>query len=179
MKIIIVLFGVLLMLVGCSPKGNLLEEESTQKEMEDVYEESSFEQETAESENSVSNFTGKSKEEYIQEIGVTKENSRIVMYYQYDNYIQYKVYEFDDTEYRLSYYDFYDDEESFLTPYNFLQKYGSNNINDYFDSSCYLHYYQEPLKKGNKEEAYAGVMYSIEMQMGNSNNDFVHLVEEN
>ena len=118
---------------------------------------------------------GKTKDEYIKEMGVTKENSKIVMYYQYDNYVQYKVYEFEDTEYQLTIYDFYDNEESFLVPYNYAKKY---DLDEYFDSTCYLHSYQEPITKGKREDAYAGVMYSIENQMKYSNNDFIFLVEK-
>lgn len=174
MKKYAILLCISLLLVGCSSKKDAESNQTEFTNSEELDTNASVEQEDFE----FCINTGKTMEEYVDEMGVTQEDSKIVMCYQYENYTQYKVYEFEETAYRLTYYDFYKDKESFVTPYQFMEKYGSNYINEWFDLSCYLHCYQDTLKRGEKQEAYAGVMYSIETQIENSENNSIFIVKE-
>ena len=58
-------------------------------------------------------FCEEKGENYEKEIGVTEENKRIVIRYDYANYTEYEVYEFDEGQYQKTCYDFYSSDEDY------------------------------------------------------------------
>ena len=179
MKIVVLTIFLTMVLVGCSKASNIEQNATNEVTMEYEYAEKNSEQEESiKSDTDINSNINKTKEEYIKEMGVTKEGSKIVKCNKKHTSVEYYVYDFEDTGYYLTYYNFYNEEEDFLDIYEYYKERGSNKINEFFDTSCYLHCYQMPFQKGDREYAYAGVMHVIELEMNNSDNNLIFLVEE-
>ena len=155
-----------LLLVGCTEKG-----EEVGISEQQTYEEN-VSSEGIQTDNDVNvNNTENLQVDYMKEIGVTEENKRIVIRYNYSNYTEYEVYEFDEDQYQKTCYDFYNSDEDFQKELAYV---GSD---DFCDSTYRLHKYADNPCKVPLEEAYAGIMGGYMIQKENSSSDDISLVE--
>lgn len=155
-----------LLLVGCAEK-----KEDVSISEQQTYEET-VSSEILQTENDVNESNAEeSQKDYMKEIGVTEENKRIVIRYDYANYTEYEVYEFDEDQYQKTCYDFYNSDEDYERELKYVEP------DDFCDSTYKLHKYTDDPCRVPLEEAYAGIMDGYMIQKENSSSDSISLVE--
>lgn len=181
-RVFFVVFLSTILLTACGDKENHNVKKETQNDIMAEQLESSAVSNQLEESTTLEKITekiesGKSKEDYLGEIGVSIPGERIVLCYDYAGIMQYKVYEFTENEYKLVYYDFYADAEDYQSHADYMEP-SSFYERDFCDSSVNLiKYHDKESHNTSGGDGYQAIMLSARLQIENSENHNISLIE--